>query len=350
MVSVLRPGAADAPRLRAGRPRADEPEVAGAAGHDRGDGFYHDLIDHMSDGMYFVNRQRRITYWSGGAERLTGFPAQAVQKKRCGASLLNHVDDAGEGLCGTRCPLAATMRDGQIREAHVFLRHADGSRRPVVVRAAPRYGPDGKITGAVETFSDDSVVRAARAELEDLQQIALVDQLTGLGNRRFLESKLTSWIGDWTSDKVPFGVLFADIDHFKKVNDTYGHSVGDEALAMVARTLSFVAGTNCVPARYGGEEFVVMVRGRPETLVATAEKLRSLVAASQLVIANQVIDLTISLGCATVAPGDDGASLLRRADLALYRAKEGGRNRVEADEAMLVDAAAAAAAAAGVVG
>jgi diguanylate cyclase (GGDEF)-like protein/PAS domain S-box-containing protein len=297
-----------------------------------GDQFYRSLIDHMSDGMYFVDRQRRITYWSGGAERLTGFRANSVQRRQCGNSLLNHVDEAGEPLCGNRCPLMATMRDGQIREAHVFLRHADGSRRPVCVRAAPMFGPDGEITGAVETFSDDTAIRTARSELAELQQVAMVDTLTELGNRRFLEGQLESWVRDWADDQVPFGVLFADIDLFKKINDDYGHEMGDEALKMVARTLSFAAGPGCVPTRYGGEEFVVMVRGSADALLATAEKLRSLVAASQLVLAHQTVKLSISVGCAMACPGDGAAGLLRRADLALYRAKENGRNRVEHDE------------------
>ncbi len=294
----------------------------------REDDFYRDVIDNMSDGVYFVNRQRRITYWSSGAERLTGFPASAVEGQRCGAGLLNHVDDDGVELCGSRCPLMATIRDGRIREAHVFLRHADGHRRPVWVRAAPMRGPDGIISGAVETFSDDAATRSVQTELGDLRELALIDSLTDVGNRRFLDRHLQARIHDWTQHKAAFGAIFIDIDHFKRVNDDYGHDVGDETLAMVARTLAFGAGPGDVLARYGGEEFVILTRTDAEGMAALAERLRSLVAASRLVVARLSIDVTISLGGAMVAAGDTPTSLLRRADMALHEAKRAGRDRV----------------------
>jgi PAS domain S-box-containing protein len=111
------------------------------------------VVDNLSDGIYFVDRRLRILYWNKGAEQITGFSAAEVVGHRCGLSLLNHCDEAGVDVCGKRCPLMATMRDGEQREAHVFLRHKDGHRRPVCVRAAALRDDGGKIVGAVETFT-----------------------------------------------------------------------------------------------------------------------------------------------------------------------------------------------------
>lgn len=308
-------------------------DEGGPRGHH--DEFYRELIDHMSDGVYFVNLQRRISYWSGGAERLTGFAARDVQSRQCGSKLLNHVDDDGVPLCGERCPVMATMRDGQPREVHVYLRHADGHRRPVWVRAAPLYVA-GRIAGAVETFGDDTATRTAQAELNTLRQAALTDSLTGLGNRRHLERQLTSWLNDWARDGTAFGVLFADIDHFKRINDSFGHDAGDEALAVVGRTISHAVRSGDVAARYGGEEFAVLTRAATDGVAATAERLRSLIAASRLVIVRQLIEITVSIGATTVAPGDSAETLLRRADMALYTAKRAGRNRVEHLESTVI--------------
>ena len=126
------------------------------------------VVDNLSDGIYFVDRRRRILYWNRGAEEIAGFSAEEVVGHRCGQTLLNHCDEAGVDVCGTRCPLMATMRDGEQREAHVFLRHKDGDRRPVCVRAAALRDDAGKIIGAVETFHDDSAFvdsrRRARTE------------------------------------------------------------------------------------------------------------------------------------------------------------------------------------------
>jgi diguanylate cyclase (GGDEF)-like protein/PAS domain S-box-containing protein len=279
------------PRLR----QVDAAQVKRAGdGGAAGEVFYRGLIDQMSEGVYFVDRRRKITYWSAGAERLTGFRQGDVEGLRCGEGMLNHIDDEGAPLCGSRCPLMATIRDGQVREAHVHLRHADGHRRPVWVRASPVY-VEGRIAGAVETFGDDSATHEARAELSSLRQAALRDPLTGLGNRRHLEQQLASWLSDWTRQGDDFGVLFADIDHFKKINDTYGHAAGDEALGIVGRTIAHATKAGDVATRCGGEEFVVLVSGDAQGVLASAERLRTLVAASRLVVGRELVEMTISL-------------------------------------------------------
>jgi diguanylate cyclase (GGDEF)-like protein/PAS domain S-box-containing protein len=295
-----------------------------------GEGFYRSLIDQMSDGVYFVDRQRRISYWSGGAERLTGYAAEEVLSRRCGSTLLNHVDNEGESMCGARCPVMATMQDGRKREAHVYLRHADGHRHPVWVRTSPLY-VGGEIVGAVETFGDDTAMRTAWAEVTTLRQAAHTDDLTGLGNRRFLEGQLRSWLSDWARHDLTFGVMFADIDRFKAVNDTYGHDVGDEALALIGRTISHATRAGDVAARYGGEEFVILTHADADGVAAMAERMRRLIAASRLAAARQIVEITVSIGVTMAAPGDSPETLLRRADLALYAAKQAGRNRVECE-------------------
>jgi PAS domain S-box-containing protein len=85
--------------------------------------FHRSLLDQLSDGVYFVDRQRRITYWNRGAERLTGYAAHEVVGRRCKDGILMHCDDRGEVLCGARCPLLDAMRDERPRECHVFLHH-----------------------------------------------------------------------------------------------------------------------------------------------------------------------------------------------------------------------------------
>jgi diguanylate cyclase (GGDEF)-like protein/PAS domain S-box-containing protein len=294
--------------------------------------FYRDLVDSMSDGVYFVDRDRKITYWSGGAERLTGYRATEVTGRYCRDGILNHVDASGAELCGAACPLAATIRDGRRRDAHVYMHHADGHRQPVWVRSSVLYDRNGDIAGAVEVFSDDSAVADARAQLDEQQQLALTDALTAVGNRRRLEMQVEARLDEWRRHALPFGLLMVDIDLFKKVNDTYGHDAGDQVLTMVARTLSFGVRGSDVVTRFGGEEFaVVLGHADPDRLASVGERLRQLVAASRLMIGLQPIEVTVSIGGALVEPGDDQGTLLRRADAALYEAKRNGRNRLQVD-------------------
>ena len=101
--------------------------------------------------------------------------------RRCRDNILNHCDEAGTELCGNLFPLLATIRDGRQREAHVFLRHKDGHRKPVCVRAAPLRDEAGKIVGAVETFHDDSALIDSRRRTQELERASMRDSLTGVG-------------------------------------------------------------------------------------------------------------------------------------------------------------------------
>lgn len=290
---------------------------------------YKSILDNLHDGVYMVDRERRISYWNKGAERITGYEATRVIGTRCADNLLNHVDVNGKILCTRGCPLSKTMMDGEVREAGVYLQHADGHRLPVLIRVSPLRDDHGTIIGAVETFSDNSSMIAVTQHVRRLEEAVMLDPLTGIGNRRFIEMRLASSLLESQQYQVPFGVLFIDIDHFKRVNDTHGHEAGDLVLKMVAATMSHSIRSSDHIGRWGGEEFIAIILniGRAR-LVKVANKLRLLVSRSRLLSAQTSIRVTISIG-ATLARGDDTAeTILRRVDQLLYESKRGGRNRV----------------------
>ena len=293
------------------------------------DAFHKTIIDNIADGVYYVDRQRTITYWNHGAERLTGYLASDVVGRHCFANLLSHVDAAGTALCHAGCPLAQTIADGSVREAEIWLRHRAGHRRPVRVRTAPVFGSDGSIVGAVEVFDDASRLIEARRDAETAQHDALTDALTGLPNRRHFDAALAARLEDLRRYGWPFGLLIADVDQFKRFNDTYGHDVGDTALATVAATIAGGVRGGDLAARWGGEEFAILVQGTDaDALADTAERVRILVARSAVRGHGKPVPVRISLGGAPADATDSPASLVARADRALYAAKEQGRNRV----------------------
>ncbi len=168
-------------------------------------------------------------------------------------------------------------------------------------------------------------------------EMAITDALTGLFNRRYMESHLGTLIEQAASRGKPLATLVLDIDFFKSINDTHGHDAGDDVLRDFAlRIKRSIRGID-LACRYGGEEFVIVM---PETDVAVAamvaERLRRRIASEPFAIAQGAtsIPVTISIGIAALRGKDDtAASLLKRADLALYRAKRDGRNRVVPDAA-----------------
>lgn len=296
--------------------------------------FYKNLVDNLHDGVYFVNRERIITYWNKGAENITGYTSQQVVGRSCRDNILNHVNIEGLQLCQDHCPLAACMQDGKPREVDVFLHHADGYRVPVLVRAAPIHDENGNITGSVETFTRDSGVMGVRQELRELRHNVVTDKLTGIGNRHFLDAHLRLAISELTYEKdLSTGLLLMDIDHFKQVNDMYGHETGDRALRMVAATLQHNLRKNDVLGRWGGEEFLVILNGlvSRQWLMAIAETLRMLVESSRLDLETASLRVTISSGATLLLPEDTAETAFRRVDSLMYQSKKAGRNRVSTD-------------------
>ncbi len=295
------------------------------------------LLESLSDGVYFVDRSRHILYWNRGAERITGFAAEEVLGRPCKDGILNHCDESGTILCGDRCPLLATIHDGQRREAHVYLHHKDGHRKPVLVRAAAIRDADGEVTGAVETFHDDgALARDSRQRATHPLDVSMRDPLTGVGNRRLGESVLAGWFEHHDRFQRRFGVLFADLDYFRLINDRFGQSVGDEALIVVARTLEDNMRYGDYVIRWGGEEFVILVADADAaTLTAAAERFRMLVTRTRLPTrlgtGRHRLSLSVSLGGTIVAPGDSPERIIGRADALLYQSKAAGRNRATLD-------------------
>jgi diguanylate cyclase (GGDEF)-like protein/PAS domain S-box-containing protein len=293
--------------------------------------FHEQILEHIADGIYFVDRDRTIAYWNRGAERLTGYQAADVVGRRCFDNLLAHVDVDGHGLCDGRCPLVAAVADGCDHEAEVWLRHRDGSRRPVRVRTSPIRARDGAIIGAVEIFDDATELLAARRKAAAAERDALLDDLTTLPNRRFLNMMLAARVEDAARYGDSFALLMVDVDRFKGVNDLYGHTVGDEALRVVGATLWGAIREGDFAARWGGEEFVVLAQhtGAPEAM-ALAERLRAMVGSALISVPGGTLVVTASIGVATALPGEPADDVLARADAALFTAKRAGRNRAVA--------------------
>jgi len=292
-----------------------------------------DILQNLYDGVYLVDPDRKITFWNHSAERITGYAEESVSGSCCGDQILMHVDDSGKCLCEDGCPLQATLDDGEVREADVYLHHHDGHRVPVRVRTAPVRAANGEIIGAVEVFSENSERLALLERITDLEQAAMIDALTGLANRRFLSDRLTVCFGEKERYGWPFGVLFLDIDDFKNVNDRYGHQVGDETLKLVARVLLNNLRQFDLAGRWGGEEFVVVTPNIDATNIqAMAERLRVLVQKSDLRVAPHVVQVTVSIGATLPRPQDTIDSLIERADNLMYRSKDAGRNQVFFEE------------------
>ena len=291
--------------------------------------FYQDLIDNLYDGVYFVDKDRLITYWNKGAETLTGHTSSNAIGKSCHDDFLAHVNHNGENLCQSGCHVKEAIENGNSSEAEIYLHHRDGHRVPVTVKVFPILDESGEISGAVEIFSDNSSHTANKRRIDELQQLALLDPLTQIGNRRYLEMTLEAKLAESARYNNQIAVFFMDIDDFKQINDIHGHDVGDEALRVTAKTLSAVIRPMDALGRWGGEEFIAAASNiNREAVQAIAERFRTFIEGSSVRAGDENLLFTLTIGGTIARQGDDLNSVIKRADKLMFEGKKKGKNRV----------------------
>lgn len=298
------------------------------------DAFFRRILDHVADGVYFVDRDRRILYWNKAAEALTGYTAREAVALDSREDILCRLD-AGGGVRDGDCLPDEVAAGGQPR-ADAYIRHKQGHRIPVRAKSEAILDENGDVVGSVEVFSDVSEHLACLEQVEELTRETLRDPLTGVGNRRYADISLNARFDEARRYGWPFGVLFMDIDNFKAVNDTHGHDVGDDVLRAVANTLAANVRSFDFVGRWGGEEFVVVMPNVDEhnTLMRLAERFRRLVALSAVDLPGKgPLSVTVSVGATMARPGETPDGLMRRVDELMYASKEGGRDCVTTDVA-----------------
>ena len=204
----------------------------------------------------------------------------------------------------------------------------DGVQIPCGVRLSHvRYGTRDIIVAYIRDLRELIESMVMRQQLED---IAYTDALTGVSSRRFFVERAEKALAASHEDNIPYHILMIDLDYFKKVNDTYGHPVGDEVLKITATRMRHALRKDTLLARYGGEEFIVMLTHMDiASAVKTASRLHKSIEEAPYMTAGHTIPLTVSIGLAhKTCPTQTLSVLIDHADQALYAAKRGGRNRV----------------------
>jgi diguanylate cyclase (GGDEF)-like protein len=224
------------------------------------------------------------------------------------------------------CPLRDSISDGREHSAEIIEPKLGGT---FIVSVSPLKTDSGEPPEMFVHVARDITER--KIFEEQLQELAITDSLTRVWNRRHFMHLVERELDRAKRYGGPLAILLIDLDHFKKINDTYGHDVGDEALKRVAEVSMTTLRRVDIFARYGGEEFAVaMPQTNLEHAVRAAERLRQSVAETPMVAHGSPLFITVSIGV-TVAGSlsADLSTVLKRADIALYQAKSNGRNRVE---------------------
>lgn len=330
------------------------------------------VLDALPAAAYLCDRDGLITYFNEHARSIWGRAPKLndPEDRYCGSFRLYAPD--GSMVPHERCWMALALRHGIAYEGHeIVIERSDGQRFTVLAHATPLLDDEGRIRGCINVLIDitdrkqterarmimkqraEAAVRAEErvsAALEEalenleakqqelleanerLARLATIDDLTGLKTRAVFQNSIDEMLSLAVREGSPLSVLMIDADHFKRVNDTWGHQQGDRALRSIGHALRSHTRDQDVVARYGGEEFAILLPNTDGTAASNvAETLRT--RCSSVVDTPSLV--TVSIGVATSMPEDSGAALLARADRALYASKQKGRNRVtHADEAL----------------
>lgn len=308
--------------------------------------FHGQIIEGSSVATLVINADHKVTHWNRACEVLTGKVArEMIGTDRHWAAFYAAprpimADLVLDGASESRVDRLyhGRFRPSQLvpggYEAEDFFPHFGDGGRWLFFTAAPLRNADGDIVGAIETLQDVSERRRAEEALRESEEryrtLSLTDTLTGLFNTRHLHERLPAEIERAQRYNRPLSLLVLDCDHFKRINDTFGHLEGDRVLQGLAGVIRDCLRRSDSAFRYGGEEFVVLL---PETELTAArllaERLRMAFESKRIATASgEEIRCTVSIGVAGWVPGEGENGLIRRADAAAYTAKERGRNCV----------------------
>ncbi len=238
-------------------------------------------LEHVQEGVYFVDLERRINYWNRSAERISGFLRHQVLGRFCmDGDLLVHCDEHGTILCKSGCPLAGTMVDRQCRQKILYLRHRQGHRLPVRVRAVPLVGPEGELVGAMEVFT---TVRPA-AHHRDSQ--------------------------------ARYGLLWFELDGLAELPRQVGRDAIRHLISSLARTLKDAINSESAACEWEQGQYVVVLGGdEAEHPDREAERLRHLLEESRIPWWGDHLGGAVRAGATHLEPSEEGLSALERAKL-----------------------------------
>jgi len=306
-------------------------------------------LDLLAEGVVLVDTEEKIVLANLSFAEKTGVDPN----KLMGASL-SEFDwrSPGSSEAIENYPWTAAMKEGSAQtDFPMSLKRESGETLVFAANSSPIFDPNFNLRGAMATFSDETALQEANSVLldmmdklrksqekvsqqnEELKRLATRDPLTGCFNRRAFFERLESIFNMAQKDSADLSCVMVDVDRFKSINDTHGHSVGDKVIQMVVKLLESKLGNRDNICRYGGEEFCVVLPGTDlDKAEELAEQARSAIEsyASMGIDTKTELNVTASLGVSGITQGASNAmALVDQADKALYRAKELGRNRVE---------------------
>jgi diguanylate cyclase (GGDEF)-like protein/PAS domain S-box-containing protein len=283
-------------------PSFDDPEI------------YRDILDHLQFGVSVLDLQKKIVFWSDGAEQVTGYNRIEVLGHPCTDNILQHCNQNCCDMCTEQCPIGTALRDAKPVESISFFHHKSGYRTQVHLWAIPLRNKNGLIIGVVQTFEAELSVRGPDPGDRNLQEHGWLDEVTGLPNQVMMQSHFRETLGTFTELGIPFAIILVEVPELDRFRAKYGQGALRSILQVLARTLRNSVWPTDFVGHWSDSQFLVILMGcGQEALHAVSGRMLRMMARATIMWWGEELSLAVSLGRSAARTGDTIETLLRRA-------------------------------------
>jgi diguanylate cyclase (GGDEF)-like protein/PAS domain S-box-containing protein len=283
---------------------------------------YRDILDGLQIGVSVLDLQKRIVFWSDGAEQITGYTRIEVLGHACTDNILQHCNQNSCELCAERCPITAALHGAKPVEGIGFVHHKSGHRIPVHTWAIPLRDKHGSIVGIIQSFGGEVVVNGPNPNDQRMKERGWLDLVTGLPNQAMMQSHLREALGTFADLEIPFAVVCVEVHEFGPFRARYGQEAATSMLQVLARSLRNTVWPTDFVGRWNENQYLVILCGCGEdALQAVVGRMRRMMSNATIVWWGEELAVRISIGHAYSVAKDTIASILQRAQQGLVEGR-----------------------------
>ncbi len=279
------------------------------------------ILESLPTGLCVLDMQKKIVFWSDGAERITGHLRHEVIGHSCVAETLLHCDQPGCEFCNEDCPIARAIKTSQPAEAVGLMHHKAGHEIPIRIRAVPVHNQHGSIIGAAETFEELQPMTGPDHRDGSVRLPGCIDNVTSVASPALMRSHLRQTLGTFVEVQVPFGVLCLRLEGLEHFRASLGPEAASSILRVVARSLESTLWSTDYIGRWNDDQFLVILNGcREDSLQSVRERVRRMLSKNGIEWWGERRSLPVSIGQAIAQADDTVESLMERAQKSLEAA------------------------------
>ena len=289
---------------------------------------YRNLIENLYEGLFYVDKDRRIKFWSKGAEKITGYSKYEAINNVCSEDFLDPTDADGKKRINDSSLFAQTIKNGVSKQYELTIKHKDGHKIPVAIRISPTFDNKDNIAGATQLFTDN------RDHLEHLvtdskeYQQSYIDSITKMPNKVSIEMSIDIKLSEYRRYNRPFGILFFEIDNFDKLDNIYGDEFDENVLTTISKLVLEDIRPFDIAGRWSEKEFaIVLVNVDEDSVNIIGNRLKDIVENTDFKIGKGSIDITLSIGGIIATPIDSSELLIEKLQETTKKCKLMGGNK-----------------------